>query len=55
MSRKEDDQNEDPTLMDDLETKATGRLIEEGINEVIDYNEKVAKRGYGNMLRRRRS
>ena len=31
--------------MDDLKTEATGRLIEEGINEVIDYSEEVRRKG----------
>ena len=34
--------------MDDLETEATGRLIEEGINEVRDYSGEVSRKGTWN-------
>ena len=42
---RDDDQKEDPALMDDLETEATGRPIEDGINEVIDYSGEVSRKG----------
>lgn len=43
MSRVEDDQKEDSSLKDELEAEATGRLIGEGIDAVIDHDGRASR------------
>ena len=43
----EDDHSEDSSSKDELETEATGRLIGEGIDAVIDYEERASRERMG--------